>query len=47
MAYRALQIEGRVLSCQSKPNDNKRLQKKYVMVLYILFVHANFWSELL
>ena len=35
MAYGALQIEGRVLSCQSKPNDNKpkRLQKKYVMVL--------------
>ena len=28
-----LQIEGRVLSCQSKPNDNIRLQKKYVMVL--------------
>ena len=45
MAYGALQIEGRVLSCQSKPNDNIRLQKKYVMVLYILFVHANFWSE--
>ena len=33
MAYRALQIEGRVLSCQSEPNDNKWLQKKYVMVL--------------
>ena len=33
MAYGALQIEGRVLSCQSKPNDNIRLQKKYVMVL--------------
>ena len=33
MAYRILQVEGRVLSCQSKPNDNKRLQKKYVMVL--------------
>ena len=27
MAYRILQVEGRVLSCQSKPNDNKRLQK--------------------
>ena len=27
MAYRAFQVEGRVLSCQSKPNDNKRLQK--------------------
>ena len=25
MAYRILQVEGRVLSCQSKPNDNKRL----------------------
>ena len=23
-----LQVEGRVLSCLSKPNDNKRLQKK-------------------
>ena len=33
MAYQILQVEGRVLSCQSKPNDNKRLQKKYVMVL--------------
>ena len=41
MAYRELQVEGRVLSCQSKPDDNynKRLQKKYVMVLWILFVH--------
>ena len=29
MAYRILQVEGRVLSCQSKPNDNKRLQKIY------------------
>ena len=28
-----LQVEGRVLSCQSKPNDNKRVQKKYVMDL--------------
>ena len=47
MAYRELQVEGRVLSCQSKPNDDKRLQKKNVMFLYILFVHAKFWSELL
>ena len=28
MAYRILQVEGHVLSCQSKQNDNKRLQKK-------------------
>ena len=42
MAYRILQVEGRVLPCQSKPNDNKWLQKIYVMVLQILFVHANF-----
>ena len=35
MACRILQVKGRVLSCQSKPNDNKWLQKKYV----ILFVH--------
>ena len=27
MAFRILQVEGRVLSCQSKPNENKRLQK--------------------
>ena len=33
MAYRVLQVEGRVLYCQSKPNDYKRLQKKHVMVL--------------
>ena len=42
MAYRILQVEGRVLSCQSKPNDNKRVQKKYIVVLSILFVHTNF-----
>ena len=42
MAYRILQVEGRVLSCHAKPNDNKRLQKKYVMVLQILFEHADF-----
>ena len=33
MANRVLQVEGHILSCQSKPNDNKRLQKDYVMVL--------------
>ena len=27
MAYRALEFEGRVLSCQAKPSDNKWLQK--------------------
>ena len=46
MAYRALEVEGRVLSCQAKPSDNKWLQKKYAMVLYIMYifllVHANF-----
>ena len=36
MAYRALEVEGRVLSCQAKPSDNKWLQKKYAMVLYIM-----------
>ena len=39
MAYRILQVEGRVLSCQSKPNDNRRLQKKKIcdgdLLLYI------------
>ena len=36
MAYRALEVEGRVLSYQAKPSDNKWLQKKYAMVLYII-----------
>ena len=38
MAYRALEVEGRVLSCQAKPSDNKWLQKKYAMVLYIMYI---------
>ena len=33
MAYRILQVEGRVLLCQSKPNNNKRPQK-YMYWLY-------------
>ena len=37
MAYRALEVEGRVLSCQAKPSDNKWLQK-YAMVLYIMYI---------
>ena len=44
MAYGALQIEGRVLSCQSKPNDNIRLQKK-ICNGFINFVCAcKFWE---
>ena len=38
MAHRALEVEGRVLSCQAKRSDNKRLQKKYAMVLYIMYI---------
>ena len=39
MAHRALEVKGRVLSCQAKPSDNKRLQKKkYAMVLYIMYI---------
>ena len=38
MTYRALGVEGRVLSCQAKPSDNKQLQKKYAMVLYIMYI---------
>ena len=44
MAYRVLQVDGRVLSCQSKPNDNKRLQEKISNGL-INFVCACFFSE--
>ena len=46
MAYRALEVEGRVLSCQAKPSDNKWLQKKichgFIYHAHFLFVHANF-----
>ena len=34
MAYRALEVEGRVLSCQAKPRDGYK--KKFAMVLYII-----------
>ena len=45
MAYRAIQVEGRVLACHSKLNDNKRLQK--VCNGFLNFVHANYYSDLL
>jgi len=44
MAYRVLQVDGRVLSCQSKPNDSKRLQKK-ICNGFINFVCARKFLE--
>ena len=51
MAYRVLQVDGRVLSCQSKPNDNKRLQKKYMLwfykfCLFMQIFRVNFYEPL-
>ena len=47
MAYRALHVEGCVLSCQSNPNDNKRLQKKkHVMVLFFLLIFNKIGAEI-
>ena len=52
MAYRILQVEGRFLSCQSKPNDNKRLQKKknmqwfYKFGLCMQIFRGNFYEPL-
>ena len=47
LRYRAIRVEGRVLACRSKANDNKRLPKKICYGFIILFVHANFKNELL
>ena len=41
MAHRTLPVDGGVLSCQSKPNDNKRLQKREKCNDFINFVCAS------
>ena len=54
MAYRALEVEGRVLSCQAKPSDNKWLQKKicrgfiyhYIFCLCMQIFRVNFYEPL-
>ena len=50
MGYRAIRVEGRVLACRSKSNDNKRLPKNmlwfYKFCLCMQILRMNFYEPL-